>query len=103
MSLFGDALGTVLGEIHRAQGSPSIVYAGASVDAAVFDERGLEVSPEGGILVRTGNPQLGVRLSDLAKAPEQGDDVTVNGVAYLVTDVNPDGEGGALLDLRRAP
>lgn len=105
MSLFGDALGTVVETIHGAQGSPTITYTPA-VGApfalvAVFDAAGVTVEVAPGVLQRTGEPALGVVLADFATPPVAGEQVEVSGVAYRVADVDTDGQGGATLRLRR--
>jgi hypothetical protein len=56
----------------------------------------------------TNQPTLGIRLADFdaaAKAyPEQGDFLSLDGdpkgICWEVTDVNPDGQGGAEMPLR---
>ena len=49
----------------------------------------------------TTDPMLGVRLAQFASPPLQGDKVRIPRVnsTYLVSRVNPDGHGGARLDL----
>lgn len=46
-------------------------------------------------------PMIFVRLSALASEPDQGDEATVDGVLYAVEEVRKDGQGGAILTLRR--
>lgn len=46
-------------------------------------------------------PTLGIRLADLSVAPKQDDRLVVDGTTYQVNDVRPDGQGGALLPLRK--
>lgn len=106
MSLFGDALGAIVDEIHRAEGAPTITYeptVGAPFAlVAVWDSVGVVLDLETGAFQRTNEPRLGVVLSDFAVPPIAGDGVTVAGVAYRVTDVALDGQGGAELKIRRA-
>jgi hypothetical protein len=104
LSTFSDALGTIVSTMHRAEGSPEILYDdGVSPFeiVAVFDSAGALVDV-GGVLQRTTEPQLGVVLADFTTAPKAGDSVTVDSVAYDVFDVEPDGQGGATLRLRKA-
>lgn len=43
---------------------------------------------------------LFIRLCDLARAPERGDEVTVDNHIYKVFDIEADASGGAVLRLR---
>jgi hypothetical protein len=104
VSLFGNALGVVISRIHSAQGAPVVVYtcagqAPVTIDA-VFDAAHQAVDLATGELSDLG-PVLGIRVSDLPVAPEQDDTLTINGVAYAVSDVQVDGQGGATLPLRK--
>ena len=114
MSLFSDALGTIVDEIHRAEGEPEIVVtvlgqAPVLLDtngqplAGVFDAAGALVAiGDAGVLQRTTTPQLGIRLSDYpVGVPDRTTTITVAGAAYQVADVEPDGQGGAVLMLRK--
>jgi hypothetical protein len=105
VSIFSDALGTILNEIHRAQGEKTIVYTCANqapvTIAAVFDEDYQATDLTTGEISDLG-PVLGLRVSDLPAAPAVGDAVSIAGVAYSVADVRPDGEGGAVLPLHEA-
>ena len=47
-------------------------------------------------------PVLGVRLSDFPTAPSQDDTAVIDGGTYRVVSVQPDGQGGAMLVLRKA-
>lgn len=53
-----------------------------------------------GVPVSTRQPELGLRLADLPVAPQQGDHLEIDGTAYVVVDVRPDGQGGARLALQ---
>jgi len=44
---------------------------------------------------------LFIRLSDLARAPERGDEVTVDNLIYKVFDIEADASGAAVLRLRQ--
>lgn len=51
--------------------------------------------------IATVDPELDVRLSDVGEPPREGDKVIVRGLSYRVSEVQPDGEGGAKLKLKR--
>ena len=42
-----------------------------------------------------------LRLGDLPRSPERGDEVAMDGLSYKVFDIEADGGGGALLRLRQ--
>lgn len=44
---------------------------------------------------------LFLRLRDLPRPPERGDEVTIDGLSYKVFDIEADGGGGVLLRLRQ--
>ncbi len=44
--------------------------------------------------------RLFVHLADFAEPPAQGDEVTIDGIAYTVFDVQEDSGGGARLSVR---
>jgi hypothetical protein len=113
VSIFSDSLGTILDEIHRAEGEPEIVVTvlgqapvllapdGRALRGA-FDAAGVLVPMENGILQRSASPQLGIRLSDYPSGTtERTTRITVAGVEYQVSDAEPDGQGGATLLLRK--
>lgn len=75
--------------------------AAASV-SGIFDATTEAIDLDTGMPVRRARPQLGVRLADLPSAPEEGDQVQVRGIDYVVVDVDEDGQGGAKLLLQRA-
>jgi hypothetical protein len=68
----------------------------------IFDAAYQVVEFQEGAPVSTVMPVLGVRLSDFAAAPLQGDAVVIRGASYAVKDVEPDGKGGAKLKLQLA-
>jgi len=45
-------------------------------------------------------PMLGIRLDAFAVAVVRKDEINIDGVDYVVDDVEPDGEGGAILMLK---
>ena len=44
---------------------------------------------------------LFIRLTDLPKPPERGDEVSMDGILYKVFDIEADTSGGAVLRLRQ--
>ena len=44
--------------------------------------------------------RLFVQFASIAPAPQHGDAITINGVAYVVADLDVDTQGGAVLKLR---
>lgn len=99
----------VLGPLMRTFGESSQpLYrfggAGAAVELpdAVYDEAYVEVvEPENGPPITSTTPVIGVRLALLSQAPAQGDTVYVPRVneTYMVNNIEPDGQGWALLKL----
>lgn len=91
--------------LERALGE-AVTYtpqAGAAASIkGIFNAMTSEVDAGTGFRVLTPRPTLEVRLSALAVAPRQGDQVTVRGQAYKVASVTRDGEGGAVLALAKA-
>ncbi len=69
----------------------------------IFDAATREVDPMTGVYVTTANPCLGVRLSQFADPPKQGDTVEVPSVSktFVVKEVRPDSHGEARLMLNR--
>ncbi len=68
---------------------------------AVFDAAHQQIELDDGIAHNTTRPVLHVRLADLDTAPRKDDRVEVQDVTYAVTEVHPDGRGGATLYLVR--
>jgi hypothetical protein len=67
---------------------------------AVFDEAHEQIDTSGGVPINTTNPICDVRRGDLPWQPDQGDTLIVDGKAYTVVDVQPDGAGTDRLILR---
>lgn len=65
----------------------------------VFDRAGALIPLETGMLQRTGIPQLGIRLADLPEPAKKGAKVVVRSTAYRIDDIDPDGQGYAVLIL----
>ncbi|SER57197.1 hypothetical protein SAMN05216548_12620 [Faunimonas pinastri] len=64
------------------------------------------IQTEGGEVISTNVPTLGIRLSEFSVAPVQGDQITIPAYlsapalgTFFVFDVNGDGQGGADLVL----
>ena len=51
--------------------------------------------------ISTTLPELFVRLADLPPGSRKGDNVALDTDTYRVTDIEPDGEGGALVCIAR--
>lgn len=82
----------------------------------VFDEEYVEVTPDGrGPFPSTeslnygaaggiteARPVFGVQLSAMQTAPQQGDQLTIDGTTYVVREVQADGHGWAKLLLNLA-
>lgn len=71
----------------------------------IFDDAYLAVimAADGDPAIATIDPVMGVRLAQFPAEPEQGDTVMIPRVAktYMVSNVQPDGKGGAKLVLTR--
>lgn len=77
-------------------GGPPIVVRG------IFNNVWREVDPGTDAIISTNQPNLGIRLSDFGtRPPRDGDTVTVNGIAYRVSDPQEDGEGGCKILLHK--
>jgi len=68
----------------------------------VFEAVTERVDPDTGAAVLSNQPEIGVRLSQMAALPVRGDRVTVRGVVYQVVEAMFDGQGTATLRLHRA-
>jgi hypothetical protein len=71
----------------------------------IYNGEHVAVDLDTGVAVDTHVPAVGVRLQDfldiVGAQPEQGAEVTIGSLVYLVRSVQPDGEGGALLELEQ--
>jgi hypothetical protein len=65
------------------------------IQAPAMGEDSLPGSILGAAVVR-----LFVQFAGIAPAPQHGDAITINGVAYVVADLDVDTQGGAVLKLR---
>lgn len=69
----------------------------------VYQNGHVGLDEETGIQVRSTQPVLLLRRDDLPFSLQQGDEVEARGALYKVRDPQPDGHGGLLLMLHRAP
>jgi hypothetical protein len=69
---------------------------------AVFWDNATETNFEDGVEVVETVPLLSLRLSQMTGVPKQADAFTVRGVAYVATQVLPDGVGGCRVRMRYA-
>lgn len=73
----------------------------AEIRAVVEDE--FDVVESGEVSVSSRRPSIYVTLESLPRSPEeQGDQVVVRGETFDVVTVQPDGQGGTMLTLKRA-
>lgn len=88
-SAFGEEITHLpkVGAPQTLQGIWSDVYASAD--------------PETGLSVMSSEPNVGVRLVDFIRKPEQGDIIVRRGERYSIRVPQPDGEGGATLVLEK--
>ncbi len=68
----------------------------------IFDENFLAVDADTGLEVQSLQPNLNIKLSDLASLPAKGDEVEVRNTRYRVLQSQKDSEGGAVLILQEA-
>lgn len=67
----------------------------------VFEAMTERIDPDTGAVVLSHQPEIGVRLSQMATVPVQGDRVTIRGAVYKVVEPVFDGQGTATLRLHR--
>lgn len=67
----------------------------------IFGNRYLVTDADSNMDFITTQPNLGIKLSQLASEPRQGDSITIRGLGYTVQSVHSDGEGAATLLLHR--
>lgn len=72
---------------------------------AIYDAEHAAVDLDTGVPVDTTVPAVGVRLQDFLDVvgayPLQGGELAVGSLVYLVRSVQPDGDGGARLELEQ--
>lgn len=74
---------------------------GACGVRGIFDAVHRSVEVHDGVTYSTVAPVLGVKVSDFQTIPVQHDRFEIENVSYEVTDIQPDGQGGAELTLRK--
>lgn len=67
----------------------------------IFDNAFVSVDPNAQAAVQSVAPMLGIKLSDLPRAPRVGDKVIVRDVPYQIDHVEKDVHGGASLFLHK--
>lgn len=73
----------------------------AEVGDGVFEAPGDRVEVVDGIPIVSTLPSVGLHLADWSRAPRRSDTITVAGVEYNVSEVDPDGFGGVTVTLVR--
>ena len=68
----------------------------------IWWDNAVDTKFEDGTEVEQVTTYLSVRLSQMTGTPAQGDAWTVRGIAYLASEVIPDGVGGARVRIRLA-
>lgn len=105
MTVFGEMTKALSAIVLTTFGEPVVFHLegrGASIDSTgVFTAMHQAVDPGTGVAVSSVQPLLEVVAANLPRAPSEGDAVTVQGVLYLIVDVQPDGHGFLKLMLHR--
>lgn len=78
----------------------SATYEGDTV-SVIFDAAHIQAVTGAEVPVSTVQPVALIRDSELPNDADQGDGVTINGTAYEVADIQPDGTGLTLLVLQK--
>ncbi len=105
-----DFAGLVLAPAMAVFGRPiSVTPLASQPGVSAYPARGIyalkpvQILLEDGTVQSTNQPTLGIRLPDFAVAPKQQDLVAFDLGSFVVTDVVPDGQGGADMVLRKGP
>jgi len=105
MSSWTDLVDGILRETGKVFGETIrfIPSSGASFDVvAVYDTRYTVESFDGmSTNVQTMTHRLGVRLKEFSISPEEGDRIILREEGFRVIEVQPDGQGGAVLIVQR--
>lgn len=81
-------------------GVATVTLADSSVEVqAIFDRTHRHIDPDTGVTISTDDPRLAIRLADLPFEPDLETRVTWGDQTYRVIDVQPDGQGMAVLRL----
>lgn len=67
----------------------------------IFDNEFMMVDVEAGAEIQSAHPVFWIQSSDLKKAPDRGDELTIEGIIYKVITGEPDGTGVTMLQLHR--
>lgn len=65
----------------------------------IYSDEYQGVDPESGFDIISSIPNLGIRVADWPKVPEEGEQIVHNGNTYRVRHPELDGEGGATIFL----
>ncbi|OHD28035.1 MAG: hypothetical protein A2Y38_03440 [Spirochaetes bacterium GWB1_59_5] len=79
----------------------SVTIAGQSL-TAIYDAAYVEASVQNGVSVSTTSPVVQYKTADFTGTVAQDDAVVAGGITYRVYKVEPDGQGWAMLRLKRA-
>lgn len=105
-TVFGDMTKALSAIVLTTFGEPVVFHLegqAASIDSTgVFTAMHQAVDPGTGVAVSSVQPLLEVVAANLPRAPSEGDAVTVQGVLYLIVDVQPDGHGFLKLLLHKS-
>lgn len=67
----------------------------------IFDRAFIEVPMEDGTTQVSASPRLGMRISEWPALPAQKDRIVIGSEVFMIAAVEPDGQGGATLVLRK--
>lgn len=83
----------------------SCVYSPSSGDPiqfqAIFRKQASELDPVTGMKLMVERPQIRLEAALFGEGPRRGELITVRQVTYAIESFKPDGEGGALVTLKR--
>ena len=66
----------------------------------IWSVRNIDVPMEDSSIYSDTIYTLGIRLSEFDVVPVPEDKVIVDGIAYLIDDLDPDGQGGSVISLK---
>lgn len=90
-------------DTFRATAVVYVTQEGAEISIrGIFDNAFVSVDPNTQAAVQSVGPVLGIKLSDLPRAPRVGDFVIVNNKRFSIDHVEKDVHGGANLFLHKA-
>lgn len=94
--LVAEVLGIPATWTPRATGSPVSLQAVFRREHRMFDA-------DTGALIASTSSSAWVKASDLPREPLEDDRFEIAGLSFVVASIEPDGQGGILLVLQRAP